>query len=58
MPVVFVHGVNVRQDATYEAHITHCNDLLRELFLRPLLPQPQRVAFFNPAWGRYAATRI
>jgi hypothetical protein len=42
MPVVFVHGVNVRQDATYEAHITHCNDLLCELFLRPLLPQPQR----------------
>jgi hypothetical protein len=56
MPVVFVHGVNVRQDATYEAHITHCNDLLCELFLRPLLPQ--RVAFFNPAWERDAATRI
>jgi hypothetical protein len=51
MPVVFVHGVNVRQDATYEAHITQRNALLRELFLRPLLPQPQRVAFFNPAWG-------
>jgi hypothetical protein len=58
MPVVFVHGVNVRHDATYEAHITHCNDLLCELFLLPLLPQPQRVAFFNPAWERYAATRI
>ena len=56
MPVLFVHGVNVRQDATYDAHLTQRNALLRELFLRPLLTQPQRVALFNPYWGRYAAT--
>lgn len=56
MPIVFVHGVNVRQDSTYEAHVTQRNAHLRELLLRPLLPNPHPVALFNPYWGRYAAS--
>lgn len=56
MPIVFVHGVNVRQDSRYEAHVTQRNALLRELLLRPLLTNPHSVALFNPYWGRYAAS--
>lgn len=56
MPVVFVHGVNVRQDATYAAHVIQRDLHIKELILRQLLVNPNPVRIFNPLWGRYAAS--
>jgi len=56
MPVVFVHGVNVRQDNTYETHVTQRDLQIKELILSQLLANPNPVSIFNPLWGRYAAS--
>lgn len=56
MPVVFVHGVNVRESAAYEANVAERNLRIQELLLRPLLPNPAAVRFFTPYWGRFAAS--
>lgn len=56
MPIVFVHGVNVRQDSKYEANVTQRDLRIKELLLPALLPNPYPVRIFNPYWGGYAAT--
>ena len=56
MPVVFVHGVNVRQDNTYEAHVTQRDLQIKELILSQLLANPNPGRIFNPLWGRYASS--
>jgi hypothetical protein len=54
MPVVFVHGVNVRKDDDYEKNVASRNALIQRLVLNPLTQRDPRygsVKIVNPYWG-------
>lgn len=51
MPVIFVHGVNVRRDAVYEKNLTARNELIKRLLLKPLGYEKARTV--NPYWGQF-----
>lgn len=53
LPLVFVHGVNVRDDGSYYQDVNARNALLRRFALRSVFADPQAVAIFNPYWGQY-----
>lgn len=55
MPIVFVHGVNVRRDATYQRNIDQRNAFLRQYALTGFVEEPSHVEIFNPYWGDLAA---
>ncbi len=56
MPVVFVHGVNVRRDTHYDQGVAARNAYLRQYVLPDLTGDPSKVRIFNPYWGDLAAT--
>lgn len=54
MPVIFVHGVNVRKDDEYERNVASRNALIQRLLLDPLSQRDPRyglVKIVNPYWG-------
>lgn len=55
MPIVFVHGVGTRRDATYEKAVKAREALIRSFLLPPLGLGPEAVKFWNPYWGGDAA---
>lgn len=55
MPVVFVHGVSVRMDETYDTNVDQRNQGIKELVLDKLGLRPHQVSIFNPYWGKHAA---
>ncbi len=55
MPLVFVHGVNVRQGPTYNANVNARNALFQEFLLQAVAPEARNKPR-NPYWGSYAAT--
>ena len=55
MPLVFVHGVNVRKDAGFEARQASRNELFRTYALRAICADPKIATIENPYWGRYGA---
>jgi hypothetical protein len=56
MPLVFVHGVNVRKDAEYKASEKVRNELFCRSSLVSVLPDPDPSKVLNPYWGGDAAT--
>lgn len=54
MPVVFVHGVGVRENETYDSNVKQRNKAIKELVLSQLDLKPHHVNVFNPYWGKYA----
>jgi len=58
MPLVFVHGVNVRRDSqgVYERAVQQRNAFFAESVLRSIAADPANVFIRNPYWGDYAAT--
>jgi hypothetical protein len=56
MPLVFVHGVNVRKDAEYEASEKVRNELFCRSSLVGILPDADPSKVLNPYWGGDAAT--
>ncbi|MCB9150917.1 MAG: hypothetical protein H6641_19345 [Caldilineaceae bacterium] len=55
MPIVFVHGVNVRQDEAYAAHVAQRDRNIKELVMGRVVANPNRVRVFNPYWGQFGA---
>ena len=55
MPLVFVHGVNVRKDAEYDASEKQRDGLFRRLAFAGIVPDPDKIGIENPYWGQYAA---
>lgn len=53
MPLVFVHGVNVRQGVNYDDEVNNRNALFQKFLLKEIVPEPQKVKIFNPYWGDY-----
>jgi len=52
MPVVFVHGVNVRKDMDEYQHGNNRRDgCLRKIIAPALGLKPQKLQIFNPYWG-------
>lgn len=56
MPLVFVHGVNVRQGSLYEREIAFRNRHFLEIFYRQLGREIKPEEIFNPYWGDLGAT--
>ncbi|BAZ33630.1 hypothetical protein NIES4074_61440 (plasmid) [Cylindrospermum sp. NIES-4074] len=59
MPLVFVHGVNVRRDknagrgVSYDDDVNNRNALFQKFLLKEIVPDPQKVTILNPYWGDY-----
>jgi hypothetical protein len=51
MPLVFVHGVNVRVSAGYEKENKTRDALFRQFALRAVKADPARAAILSPYWG-------
>lgn len=56
MPLVFVHGVNVRQGSLYDREIAFRNRHFAEIFYRQLGREVSAESIFNPYWGDLGAT--
>jgi hypothetical protein len=56
VPLVFVHGVAVREDTPgYEKNLRLRDALFRRFVLDANVSDPQGAKIFNPAWGKYGA---
>jgi hypothetical protein len=55
MPLVFVHGVNVRKDASYEVNQAARDALFRQYALSAICAKPSTSSIENPYWGQYGA---
>jgi hypothetical protein len=51
MPLVFIHGVNVRDSPAYRAEVQARDALFRRFTFAHLVPDPGQVALLNPYWG-------
>jgi hypothetical protein len=56
MPLVFVHGVNVRKDDDYVTSVDARDSLFRRFALKQIVSNPASFQIFNPYWGEYGAT--
>ena len=56
MPLVFVHGVNVREGALYDRELAFRNRHFIEIFYKQLGREIQESAIFNPYWGDLGAS--
>lgn len=55
MPLVFVHGVNVRKGDDYERSVSRRNDLFRRFALKQVVDTWRDFPILNPYWGGDAA---
>jgi hypothetical protein len=53
MPLIFIHGVNVRQGVSYDHEVNHRNALFQRFLLKEIVPEPEKVKILNPYWGDY-----
>lgn len=53
MPLVFVHGVNVREEPSSSEEVAARNAYFKEFLLEGIVADPQKVQIFNPYWGQY-----
>ncbi len=54
MPVIFVHGVNIREGVDYSKNVATRNELIKRLILEPLGDKDDRfkqIEIVNPYWG-------
>jgi hypothetical protein len=56
LPLVFVHGVNVRRDSRYDMAERTRDHLFRHFALRDIVADPHAATIENPYWGQHAAT--
>jgi hypothetical protein len=56
MPLIFVHGVNNRDNAGYRAAEKDRDHLFRTFALDRIAPDPKKVTILNPYWGQYGAS--
>lgn len=56
MPIVFVHGVNVRDNGSaYDHQVAARNTFLKEYVLPTIVTNVEQTQIFNPYWGGLAA---
>jgi hypothetical protein len=55
MPLVFVHGVKVREGIKYSSNVNARNALFRRITLRGLIDENRNSTIFNPYWGKYGS---
>ena len=55
MPIVFVHGVNNRNDAEYRDHVNARSGFLRQIVAPAMGLEPDALVLRNPYWGDEAA---
>src|SRR5687768_14178777 len=55
MPLVFVHGVNVRKGLLYDREVAFRNRNFTEIFYKLLGHEIDENAIFNPYWGDLGA---
>jgi hypothetical protein len=55
MPLVFVHGVNTREDTSYRENQKVRDSLFRRFALDEIVSDPGQVKIENPYWGQYGA---
>ncbi len=55
MPLVFVHGVNVRKNRDYDAVVEHRDAMFRQFLLSRLPEKWKPLSILNPLWGEHAA---
>ncbi len=56
MPLVFIHGVNVRQGALYDKEVTFRDRSFIDIFYRELGRQVESTSILNPYWGHLGAS--
>jgi hypothetical protein len=56
MPLVFVHGVNTRRTAEYDAEVRARDAMFRQYCLTAVAANPDATTILNPYWGDQAAT--
>jgi hypothetical protein len=59
MPIVFIHGVNVRNTGSYQKNEAVRDRLIRRLILDPLSrtkPSMENMGIANPYWGGYGVS--
>lgn len=56
MPIVFVHGVNTRKDASYSENERVRDELFRKFALDGIAADPQQATILNPYWGDAGAS--
>jgi hypothetical protein len=56
MPLVFVHGVNVRKGELYDRELAFRNRHFVDIFYKQLGLEVQESDIFNPYWGELGAT--
>jgi hypothetical protein len=55
MPLVFLHGVNVRKNADYDKIVSRRDSLFRRFALKQIVPDWEKFEIVNPYWGDDAA---
>lgn len=55
MPLIFVHGVSVRDGGPYGENQKTRDGLFRKFALKNLVPDTSKVLIENPYWGRFGA---
>ena len=52
MPLVFLHGVNVRKNADYDKTVSRRDSLFRRFALKQIVPDWEKFEIVNPYLGR------
>jgi hypothetical protein len=55
MPLVFVHGVNVRRDDDYDRNVAARDSMFRRFAAAAFVDDPSTLSILNPFWGGEAA---
>lgn len=55
MPLVFVHGVSVREGKSYSENQKTRDGLFRKYALKKLVPDSDKALIENPYWGQLGA---
>lgn len=55
MPLVFVHGVNVRSNPDYVSVAKHRDSMFRRFALKHIFANWEQSTILNPYWGNHAA---
>jgi len=55
MPIVFVHGVNVRKDDRYKRRVQTRDAYLQQYVAPAVVSRSARMQVFNPYWGEWGA---
>lgn len=53
MPLVFIHGVNVRKGERYKDNVAERDNYFRRFVLKEIVADPEKATILNPYWGDF-----